>query len=324
MQASVTESPVPTATTSSLEKNRRFINAYWLRPENAFWMVLRSNALSRVPMRAPSIDLSCGDGVFSFLHAGGRFDPSFDVFEAVRDLERANTEHADVFDHVDDDYQPPIAREPDWRMDCGTDVKPSLLAKASRLGFYDRLLRQDHNERLPFENDAFQTVYCNATYWVSEVDAFLREIGRITAPGGTIVLQVKLDAIKQFTFEKHREVLGDHWLHLMGRGRLETWPGLCDRRSWERHFAAAGLDVQRADAFVTGTHAHVWDIGLRPIAPMLIKTMNSIHAHLRKEIKRDWVDLFCDLLAPFCKADLDLFTEPSEPVEMQYELTPRR
>ena len=84
----------------------------------------------------------------------------------------------------------------------------------------------------------------------------------------------------------------------------------------------AGFDIQEATPFVTGTHAHVWDVGIRPIAPMLTKTMNAIHPHLRREIKRDWVDMFCNLLAPFCKPDLDLFSVPSEPVEIQYVLAP--
>ena len=63
---------------------RRYLNIYWLRPENAFWTVLRSLAWRQVAMPSPSIDLSCGDGVFSFVHAGGAFGPSFDVFQSER------------------------------------------------------------------------------------------------------------------------------------------------------------------------------------------------------------------------------------------------
>ena len=53
---------------------RRFVQAYWLRPENALWMTLRSTTLSAHALERPSLDVSCGDGVFSFLHAGGAFD----------------------------------------------------------------------------------------------------------------------------------------------------------------------------------------------------------------------------------------------------------
>ncbi len=320
----MTEAARPPASLSPREKQRRFINAYWLRPENAFWMVLRSNALARVPVRAPSIDIGCGDGVFSFLHAGGRFAPEFDVFGSVADLDLANTDAVDVFDHFDDDYRPPIAGPPAYKIDCGLDYKGSMLAKAGRLGFYDRLVLHDCNHPLPFDDGAFQTVYCNAAYWLERIDDFLGDLARITAPGGTVVLQVKLEDIQRFTMEKHRDALGDRWLGLIDRGRLGSWPSLCDRSNWEHRFERAGLTIRRADEFATGTHAHIWDIGLRPIAPMLIKTMKAIHPHLRTEIKRDWVDLFCNLLEPFCQSNLELFTEPTAPVEIQYELTPTR
>ncbi len=322
MQGSMTAPAAINDRASIDSKQRQFLNAYWLRPENAFWMVLRSNVLARAPMRGPVLDLGCGDGVFSFLHAGGQFSHAFDVFSAVKDLERVLDDHADVFDHIEDDYDPKITEKPAYTIDCGTDLKGNLLAKASKLGMYDRLVHHDHNERLPFADGEFQTVYCNTAYWVDDIDGFLREIARVTAPGGTAVLQVKLDAIKQFTMQKHRELLGDRWLDIMDRGRLGSWPTLSDRATWEARFASAGLKIADATPFVTGTHAHVWDIGLRPIAPMLIKTMNAIHLHLRQEIKRDWVDLFSQLLAPFCKPDMDLFTEPNEPVEIQYVLTP--
>ncbi len=309
--------------TESLEKQRRFINAYWLRPENAFWMYLRSEALSLVPIRGPIADLGCGDGVFSFLHADGVFAPEFDVFGAVARLEEVQTNDADIFDHVDDDYAPGIVSPPTFRIDVGTDLKSNLLGKADRLGFYDRLTPCDHNVALPFSDDSFETVYCNTAYWVENVEGFLAEVARVTRSCGTVVLQVKLDAIADYTMQSHGSVLGDRWMGLMNRGRIECWSSVCDRLTWESRFASAGLEIVGEVPIATRTHAHIWDIGLRPIAPMLIKAMNAIHPHLRAEIKRDWVDLFAELLRPFCDSNMDLFDEESEPAELQYVLTPR-
>ena len=309
--------------TEQLEKQRRFINAYWLRPENAFWMYLRSEALSAVPMHGPVADLGCGDGVFSFLHAGGVLSPDFDVFGAVAKLDDVHAESADMFDHVDDGYEPEVISGPDFRIDVGTDLKANLLGKAERLGLYDQLTPCDHNAALPFGDDAFETVYCNTAYWVEHVDGFLGEASRVTRSGGTVVLQVKLDAIADYTMRQHGGLLGDRWLGLMNRGRIECWPTVCDRSTWESRFAAAGLEIVGEVPIATRTHAHVWDIGLRPIAPMLIKAMNAIHPHLRAEIKRDWVDLFAELLRPLCSTTFDLFGEASEPAELQYVLTPR-
>lgn len=299
---------------------RRFLQAYWLRPENALWMTLRSEALSAVCLETPCIDLSCGDGVFTFLHCGGVFDPVFDVFTAVDRLDRVRDEHVDMFDCADSIYQPRIRERASQSIDVGTDLKSSLLVKAKTLGFYDRLVEHDNNTPLPFEDSTFQTVYCNAAYWVTEVDLFLEQINRVTQPGGRIVLHVKLDAMRRFNLGAHEAVLGTRFLEIIGRGRLDMWPTLAGRREWEDRFARAGLTIVDATPFVTRTHAHLWDIGLRPIAPMLVRMAAELTPETRASIKRDWVDLFCELLLPFCKPDVDLLGGHAQPAEIQYVL----
>lgn len=305
------------------EKLRQFVNAYWLRPENAFWMLLRSDALAAVPLATPCADLSCGDGVFSFLHAGGRLAPEFDVFHGVGDLNRLEPKRGDMFDHVDASYRPRIVGRPKHRLHCGTDHKPALLAKAAALDFYEHLTPHDHNRPLPFEADCFESVYCNAAYWVERIDGFLADVRRITVPGGTVVLQVKLDDIRRCAPERHRDVLGDRWWRIVQGDRIDCWPTLCNRSTWEQRFESAGFEILASIPFVTGTHARIWNIGLRPIAPLLIRAMNALHDRVRAEIKRDWVELFCDLLDPLCRPDFDLTDTPTEPVEIQYVLTPR-
>jgi SAM-dependent methyltransferase len=304
------------------EMLRRFLNAYWLRPENALWMTLRSETLAKGPWQRPSIDICGGDGVFSFLHMGGRFDPEFDVFTAVGRLEEVRTEHADMFDHADDAYAPKIIAPPRGRIDVCTDLKANLLKKARALSIYDRLILHDCNNALPFDNSSFQTAFCNAAYWIENIDGFLRELRRIVHPDGHIILQVKLDCMRRYTLECWRRVLGDRFLDIIGRRRMECWPSLADRKTWEERFHDAGLRVEFAEPFITRTHAHIWDIGLRPIAPMLIKMANALTPETKAEIKNDWVDLFCELLTPICDAAFDLMPE-DEPAEIQYLLARR-
>ena len=302
---------------------RRFLNCYWLRPENAFWMVLRSQALGEAAWAAPCVDLGCGDGIFSFLHAGGEFDLGFDVFTSVAHLDKVCDEHADIFDYVDDAYAPVVTRRPPARVSVGTDWKQAMLKKAGALGFYEKLLPHDSNEPLPCADASFATVHCNCAYWVRQIDRFLRQMRRILRPDGRALLSVKLDAIKRYTLEPFREKLGDRWLAIIGRGRFESWPSLGDRDTWVKRFEAAGFAIESAKPFITRTHARVWDVGLRPIAPLLIKMANGLSAQSRREIKAEWVELFCELLAPLCDPGFDVFGEPSEPAEILYVLRPR-
>jgi|GEM_PF-394502 len=302
---------------------RRFLNIYWLRPENAFWMTLRSAALSRVDFEPRSIDVACGDGVFSFVHAGGAFDEAFDVFCAVDHLDRVHSEAADMFDGAADRYHPLIARAADWRIDVGTDLKPQLLQKAASLDFYRETIEHDSNAPQPFDDHSFATVYSNSAYWMREIDALLHELRRITRAGGRVILHVKLKHLTEYNLEAFRPQLGENFLRIIDRGRKACWPALGTRAQWERRFSDARLDIVHATPFVTRTHAQIWDVGLRPIAPLLVRMANELKPQTRAAIKRDWVALFEQLLEPICDPGFDLFEQSSEPVEMQYVLTPR-
>ncbi len=314
----------PCSTVASDELLRRYLNVYWLRPENAFWTVLRSLAWRQVAMTPPSIDLSCGDGVFSFVHAGGAFGLSFDLFQAVGNLEHVTGKNADMFDQpADTGYRPDVTARPDWNIDVGTDLKATSLSKAATLHFYERLIRHDNNEPLPFGDDEFDSVYCNSAKWVQHIEPFLGETARITRSGGTVVLQVKLDTIGGYTLAPFRAQLGQRVLDILDRGRLATWPSLASRSEWERRFRNAGLEIVEATPLATRTHAHLWDVGLRPIAPMLVRMANELTPETRLSIKRDWIALFRELLEPVCRLDFDLFASESEPAEMQYVLRPR-
>ncbi|UCC29533.1 MAG: methyltransferase domain-containing protein [Phycisphaerales bacterium] len=322
MPPGMAPTPVAPVQGTRAELLRRFVQAYWLRPENALWMTLRSEILSDTPLEHPSIDLACGDGVFSFLHCGGIFDPTFDVFTSIAEFDRAGDEHADMFDCVTDDYQPVIVSPSLDTIDVGTDIKRNMLAKARLLNLYGRLVEHDNNRPLLFDDDSFQTVYCNAAYWVANVDRFLTEMARITRPDGRVILQVKLDGMRRYTLGAHRGILGDRLLDIIDRGRSASWPTIADQATWEARFAASGLRVNAMRPFITRTHAHIWDIGLRPIAPLLAKMAQALAPKTRAAIKRQWVDLFCELLEPLCDPDVDLFAAKNEPAEVQYVLRP--
>lgn len=315
-------SPTAEATGHPTDKLRAYLNAYWLRPENAMWMTLRSDALACSSRSGYDLDLGCGDGVFSFIHGGGRLEPAFDVFHSVELAGDTHGKRLDMFDHIDERYHPIVSRDPNRAIRTGTDLKPTLLAKACRLNVYEELLQHDLNEPLPFPDESFETVHCNMAYWVCNVDGLLGEMRRITVSGGRILLHVKLDAIRDCTLAKHAADLGPKFLDIIGRDRFDSWPTLADPSTWEHRFHRAGLQIEQAIALATTTHAHLWDVGLRPIAPLLIRMANGLDPAERASIKSDWVELFHTLAEPLCDRDLDLGSRKGEPVEMQYELSP--
>lgn len=79
------------------EMLRKFLNAYWLRPETAMWRTLDVESMKNFDFISPSLDLGCGDGTFSFLRGGGEFLDNFDVFLDVDNLDQF-FENKDVYD----------------------------------------------------------------------------------------------------------------------------------------------------------------------------------------------------------------------------------
>jgi len=49
------------------------LNVAWLRPASALWDVIASTMILKYEIKHPSLDLGCGNGIFSFITAGGEF-----------------------------------------------------------------------------------------------------------------------------------------------------------------------------------------------------------------------------------------------------------
>jgi len=223
---------------------RKFLNVYWLRPENALWRSINCIAMEDLEFHEPSLDLSCGDGIFSFLRAGGDFDRAFDIFTAVKDINRF-FENVDIYDATSQDYTPPITSYPFYKITVGTPWKQNLLDKAARLDFYKKLRLHDNNNPLPFENDTFQTIFSNSVYWVKNLTQLLSEIARVLHPKGRAILVLKTASIRDYTLDAFEPALGSDWLDLIDRGRKLHYPRLFNDEGWTRLLNDAGLQNYR-------------------------------------------------------------------------------
>src|SRR5690348_7584859 len=150
-----------------MEAFRTLLSAYWLRPETALWRACDIRAMSSFRMEKPSLDLGCGDGVFSFVRAGGAFTDDFDVFQTVDNVERF-FENVDVYDAFDPQFRAGIARKPEYHIDLGLDHKANLLNKARALDLYRELKVADANARLPLPDESFRSVFSNIVYWLDD------------------------------------------------------------------------------------------------------------------------------------------------------------
>lgn len=278
---------------------REFLNLFWLRPENGILLSVRANEILKFQdlIKGNSIDVSCGDGTFSFITNGGRFDVESDVFQSIKLPEKYRNENFDNFDHFEENYTMNIINEAPINYKYGVDWKNNLIQKASRLNFYENLLVHDNNFELPFENEYFDYIYSNSTYWVANFEQHIKDLVKKTKPGGTIVLEIKVDSIKKFTSYEYLPEMGKKFNDIIDAGRLSTWHGLKSLETLRLFFEklSAEITLEEIKPVYGGELAFIWDIGMRPLFKPLSKMANSLDADIRKEVKSEWVDTFYDL-----------------------------
>lgn len=289
---------------------RNFLNIYWLRPETALWRTLDVEAMKGFQFASPSLDLGCGDGCFSFLRAGGTFTESFDVFMQVGNLERF-FDNADVYDYFKEpEYKEGgyVCQPPSYLIDVGLDHKANLLNKAKKLNLYRGLVEADANQGLPFEDESFQSVFSNIIYWLNNPPAVFREISRILKKGGMCCVMlpgpVYLDSSFYYTLYLQGKRKEFAFLKQIDRGRITDnlkIVNTCDR--WREIIEAAGLKVEACVPHLSKILLQIWDIGLRPLFPLLKKMTSQIEPSALLKIKREWVNLFETLGAPIVQND---------------------
>lgn len=283
---------------------KEFLNAFWLRPETAAWRTCDCLALDGIPFTPPVADIGCGDGLFSFIRAGGRIDPRYDMFRQAGSLDGFFAK-VDIYDHYDRrNLLPEVVEKPAYSVAVGIDHKQALLDKAAMLSFYHDLRLADANRALPLEDGTYRTIFSNILYWLDDYPATLKEIRRALADDGRVILHVPSETFRDYSFYQRLSVRGGderwQWLHLIDRGRSDNIRQCKDFESWRAEFAAAGLAVVHHRQYLSKMLVEAWDIGLRPISPFLIEMANDLADGKRLDVKRRWIEALVPLISPFC------------------------
>ncbi len=279
------------------------LNIQWLRPESALWDAIASSVLAPLNLRGPALDLGCGNGLFSFLTAGGRFSPDYDGYRNVRADAEEGEDLYDAF--VAGPLSEWIVQQPAYRFHCALDAKPNLLRQAAALGFYGETVVANANQRLPFPDEAFHTVFSNMLYWLDSPESVLRDLWRILRQGGRAVLCVPdprfLESCPSYAWRAR----GSEALRLLNRGRFESVRWTASSEDLEALAARAGFSVASDVTYLAPLTLKTWDIGLRPLAPVLLKMVGKLADPERLAIKMEWVDVLRPFLQELYEMDRD-------------------
>jgi len=282
-----------------------FMNLYWLRPETALWRTLDCMVLQDIDFIPPIIDIGCGDGLFSFTRGHGQISPEHDMFTQVGEVD-SFFDNADIYDHFDDSVLTPVVQNKmDYQIDLGLDHKETLLKKAFSLGCYNNVITCDASNPLTIEDSKYRTVFCNILYWLENHKKVLKEFHRILTDDGKVILLVPNDSFKNYCIYQrlYAETKDSKWawLKLIDRGRSENIKLCQSKEKWSTDFEEAGFKVIKHLRYLSKTVVEAWDIGLRPISPLLIEMSNKLSLKDRLDIKKKWIALLMPLIGPLCE-----------------------
>ncbi|MEK7388072.1 MAG: class I SAM-dependent methyltransferase [Elusimicrobiota bacterium] len=274
---------------------KEHLNVWWLRPEQAVWDARASEIAEPFAFKSPSLDLGCGNGLYSFISAGGRLNESYDWFIHARSS--GFSRNSDSFDMpLRFDPSRAILRRPRARIDFAFDHKPNLLAQAGRLGLYKNLKQGDANARLPFQEGELSTVYSNILYWLRDPRARFQDISRVLRAGGRAILSLQDPSFKTICESYQWRAKRSELLRMLNRGRAECshWTAtLSDIKAFGRD---AGLRLVHSRRYLSARTLRFWDVGLRPLFPPLLEMTRRLRPKDRQEVKSLWMETALPLL----------------------------
>lgn len=284
------------------EKLKQYLHLFWLRPENGLLCTFKSEIIQDVKFESPSLDLSCGDGLFTFIHLGGEIGEEFDYFQTTNADNFKHSSFVDIFDHYNQNYHVPITKKPSTMIDYGSDWKKALIDKASKLNLYKNLVVHDNNKiPLPFEDNFFKTIYSNSVYWAKDVKSLLKDIHRILKPDGTLVLEVATPYFYEL-LDQLEKIFSPEAVSYLDRNRRAGGRGKITYDEWLKLFEECELKIKDVKCvYPNKILLDIWNIGLRPIAHLLIQMDEELKVEKRKKIKNEWVEIFYQIFRPLLK-----------------------
>jgi len=284
---------------------KEFLNYFWLRPESAIVQSfrafeLRKTVYEKISKKQKILDVSCGDGVFTFIALGGKLDLSFDSYKSIKNKKRSAK--FDAYDHYDKNFRVKVLKKPDYKIDTGTDWKLNLLKKSRQLRFYKKLLLHNNEKKLTLNDNLFDLVYSNSAYWVKNIKQHLIDMKRITRHNGYIYLHVKFKDTYLATLVKNQTKInfGTKFEKIIDGGRYETWKGLKTKKEFDKILKdISGLKVVSYKPLYGDIIMLIWDIGFRPLFKPLFEMSKSLNKSKYIKVKTEWIKILYDMSEKF-------------------------
>jgi SAM-dependent methyltransferase len=288
---------------SKLIKNSKvqFENIYYLRPENFVYSFLRSKACIdnfKFKNSDQTLDIGCGDGVFSFITYGGTFNKSFDVFYDINNKDIRKLFEFETNDIYGDSSRIirnkiNILNNPEFNLLYATDIMKASIKKAEELKIFKKIILHDSNKPFNLKSDSLDYIYTNSIYYVQDIETHLKELYRMIKPGGVIIAQVKTDKFKD-VYPYNKGIFLD-WskkaVKLLDRNIYKSViQNLKPLNYWHKMIRKYDFKIINTQNVCTKNQAQFWLYGMRYVSPFLIYLFNELDDEKRCSLKKDFIN----------------------------------
>ncbi len=261
------------------------LNAYWIRPEAAIHRTLDILQMKNVVFKKPILDLGCGNGVFSFLFFGGKFNSDFDVYQWVPNTTNF-IKGRDIYNQSTM-YKPKILKKPKTKVDVGIDWKQSLLDNANKLGLYDKTVQHDLNKKLPFDDNSFSTIFSNDMFWINKIDNLLLECNRLLKKDGKLILMLPDKKFKKnLIYSDYIKDKKQKWAKILDRENYPNMKHCYTYSDWKSKFSKANFKITEHSSYLSEQFIRYSQLGLKIFSPYIIEMAKAIDPITRRSVKK--------------------------------------
>lgn len=292
----------------------QLLQVFWLRPETALWRTFDCLYMDKyADIHGKSADLGCGDGVMSYIMSGGKIN-DYDVFSDVTGLDKYNTGE-DIFNCMTEQTLCLDNSQVKYNYSFGLDHKDGLINKAKRFTpFYEETLVYDLNSNLPSETSRLDSAFSNILYWLDDPVKILSNWNSKLNKNGKLMLFVPGKKFKEKAWLYYKAPhKGSHkYLNYFDRSYGHLIKHCYSTSMWSEIFENAGFSISTHRPYLTDSVMEIWNVGTRPIAPLLINMANNLDKSYRDEAREEWKDYFSKFLTPIIEGEFDRNPEETE------------
>lgn len=266
----------------------------WLRPESALFRFIETKILLGLKdkyLKYPTLDLGCGDGLFTAILFGARLNKNYDAYQSV-DFKQKDIYNS--YTKLPDDF---LEKKP-LKIGFGIDIKEKAAAKAKELNVYDEVKAGDIRE-LPFENGSVNSVFSNMINDIKEEDLgpVFKEANRVLKKGGYFIFTSPTPRFKEFLFyyNKNKKELD--------RGRSK-WQGR-QLPFWKKLFKENSFQLIEYIEYGDVDMVQFWDTGFRPFFHYLMALRNILKKNdIYLSVKNVFLEIFREYLFKYTKGQI--------------------